>query len=451
MTININIIIPAAGIGSRFIDYGFKEIKFLLPIDINLTPMINGSVNTLVMNSGNKFHFRFIFILRKLNIEKDKQLEKYLIDLCLQNNHDCFIKWIDYLTEGPASSAYLVKDLINDNDPLIISNSDQILDWNFENFFDKCILHDGCVLTYKPPYEFNIGDKDKHSFVKFNSQNIPIEFVEKTAISKEALVGIHYYKSGKLFIESYEYIYNNDIRAPNGEFYLSYTYQALLNMKYNIGTYKLPLNEYFYPVGEPIDYFNYYNKQCPINKININKDNQDKMKIMVNEYGKYFTVNYAAKNEKIVTDNKLFILINGKINNNSNIFIKNNTEIIFLEESIYLLFSLNENFENKIINKNEYVRGWLIGDFEPSIEKNKDIELGYLFHEKDSIWDYHYHKESKEINILINGSMIINNIKYNKNELFIIDKNIISCPQFIENCDVLCIKIPSKSKDKYII
>jgi dTDP-glucose pyrophosphorylase len=448
---NINIVIPAAGIGSRFLEYGFKETKFLLPIDKKLKTMINEAINTLVMNSNNELKFTFIFILRITDKNKDRKLEEYLKNICIQKKYDVFIKWIDYVTEGPASSAYLVKDLINNYEPLIISNSDQILDWNFSDFYNKCMLYDGCVLTYKPSYKFNIGDKDKHSFVKFDDNGIPIEFVEKTAISKEALVGVHYYKTGILFLSSYEYIYNKNMRAPNGEFYLSYTYQGLINMGYKVGTYNLPNNNYFYPVGEPIDYFNYYNKICPILKINLNEENKNIIENTLREYNNYFSINFSDKNEKININGKVFVLINGKTNINKSIFILNNIDIIFLEKSSYILFNLNTEIENKIIDRKDYLRGWLIGDFEPSIERNKNIELAYLFHEMNSIWDYHYHKEAIEINFLLKGSMIINNVKYNKNSLFIIDKNIVSCPLFLEDCDILCIKIPSKPKDKYIV
>ena len=80
-----------------------------------------------------------------------------------------------------------------------------------------------------------------------------------------------------------------------------------------------------------------------------------------------------------------------------------------------------------------------------------NAEIGYLYHEKMSTWDYHYHKESIEINILVNGSEQINGITYQANDLFIIDKNIISCPIFLDNCEIICIKIPSMPKDKYNI
>lgn len=450
MNIDINIAIPAAGLGTRFSSYGFKENKFLLPIDINLTTMIEQAILTLIMKHDN-LRFNFIFVMRKSN-NNDLEIEEKLKSLCKKNHSECTIRWIDYLTEGPATTSYLIKDLINNDKPLIISNSDQILDWNFDKFLKKCKDYDGCVLTYDPPYEFEIGSNDKHSFVKFDKDNNPIEFVEKIAISKEALVGVHYYKTTKLFIEAYEYLFKNNIRAPNGEFYLSYTYQALLNMKYTVGTYKLENKEFFYPVGEPIDYFNYYNNQCPIKKYNLTNDAKETTLNILNKYSEYFSINFNNSDDKITITNKLFILIKGKTNIDVNIFISDNREISFLEPTYYILFNLNDlNITNKNIILNDYKRGWILGNFTPSIEVNEDIEIGYLCHLKNSNWDFHYHKQSIEINFLVQGKMKINDIDYNEQDIFIIDQNVVSCPVFTEDCYIICIKIPSKPNDKYIV
>lgn len=445
----LNVIIPMGGLGSRFIDYGFIEDKYLLPMDKQLTKMIDYAILTLI-NKIHNLQCCFIFILREENGE-NINLRNHLYNICKVNGFECKILSIDYLTEGPASTAYLAKELISNDIPLIISNSDQILDWNFMNFLKISNNYDGCVLTYKPPYEIIIGEKDKHSFVKLDNNNNAVEFVEKTAISKEALVGVHFYKSGKIFIESYEYIYNNNIRAPNGEFYLSYTYQALLNMNYKVGTYKLKDNEYFYPVGEPDDYFKYYNKYTPIEKYNINFYNKSIIEKRLNTYSNIFTINYNNANEETEIYNKLFIIIKGKIDMDVNILLISNQKIKFEEDTIYILFNLKTEITNNKIDISQYTRGWLIGDFIPSIEINKEAEIAYLQHEKMSKWDYHYHKESIEINILVKGKEEINGVIYKESDLFIIDKNIIACPVFLDNCDIICIKIPSVTKDKYII
>jgi len=47
--------------------------------------------------------------------------------------------------------------------------------------------------------------------------------------------------------------------------------------------------------------------------------------------------------------------------------------------------------------------------------------------------------------------MILNDIEINKNEVFIINKNEIACPIFLEDCYIICVKTPGILKDKVII
>ncbi len=435
----MNIIIPMAGLGSRFTKYGFTENKYLLPIDINLTKMIEKAILSL---NAVKFSTKFIFIMRKYEGFDTEKISKYLIKICNDNNYLHEIIYIDYLTEGPASTAYLAKNLIDNDVPLIISNSDQVLDWNFNSFIEQSIKYDGCVLTYKPNYKLNIGDIDKHSFVSKDEYGMPNNFTEKIVISDEALVGVHYYKKGSYFIKAYEEMYKKNIRAPNNEFYLSLTYKLMLELGYTVGTYLIDnVNEIFYPVGEPEDYFNYYNKKCPIiiEKIENHKN--------LNIKNDYFSISLINKDTIYNENNTLCIFLKGKINSDKYLFINENINIIL--DSYFLV--IKENIILNSIDINNYIRGWLIGDFEPNIIKTKDYEIALLTHKKNEMWKYHYHMEADEINILIKGSMIINNIKINQGHIFIIKKNIIACPIFLEDCKILCVKIPSRPKDKYII
>ena len=131
--VELNVVIPMAGIGSRFKNYGFKENKYLLPIDSVLTKMIEKAILTL--NIDVKVAFIFI-LLEETGINND--LRNLLQDICKMNNYVCHILSVDKLTEGPASSVYIAKDIINNDIPLIVSNSDQILDWDFNKFHSDC-------------------------------------------------------------------------------------------------------------------------------------------------------------------------------------------------------------------------------------------------------------------------------------------------------------------------
>ena len=72
----MNVLIPMAGLGSRFTKYGFSTNKYLLPIDINKTKMIEKAILTLNIPK----YSNFIFILREEN-EKDYSLRLYLNEL----------------------------------------------------------------------------------------------------------------------------------------------------------------------------------------------------------------------------------------------------------------------------------------------------------------------------------------------------------------------------------
>jgi len=444
----MNIIIPMAGLGSRFVTYGFSTNKYLLPVDISGTKMIEKAILTLNVPMCSQF----IFIIREEN-EEDRELRTYLSELCRIHSYGCVILSVDHITEGPASTAYLANEYINNDIPLIISNSDQVLDFNFERFLNNSIGFDGSVLTYTPPYNFMLGSVDKHSFVRFDESTWkPVEFVEKTAISRDALIGVHYYGKGSLFLKAVEYIFKNNIRAPNGEFYLSYTYQALLNMGYSVNTHRLSLDEHFYPVGEPDDFFNYYN----LTSLFFHRDISnicnwtpeggplEKESQQLSIKYTFFDFCYGEKGQSVNVDNYLLIPFCSPYD-----LITYGT-YTFNQSSSYYMVVKDVNMSKKV-NIDEYVRGWLIGDFEPSIKRTTDYEIGVLTHKQGEKWPFHYHKESREINILLSGEMIINNQSIKRNTLFIFEKGMISCPLFLTDCIVLCIKVPSLPGDKWII
>lgn len=388
----MNIVIPMGGLGQRFIDYGFTINKYLLPIDASGIRMIDKAITTLGFPDA-----QFIYIIRE--------------DITLPGK---IIK-IDYVTEGPACTVALAKEFIDNDQPLIVSNSDQVLDYDYKKFLEVCKKYDGCVMTYQPDYQLTLGASDKHSFIKMNGDRA-IQVEEKIVISDKALVGVHYYRSGKLFLEAYNYIRQNNIRAPNGEFYISNTFAAMVKMGYHVGIYNLSETEHFYPVGEPVDFFKYY---PPIEKL-------DKLDFP----GVEFTDCKHVKNCLIKQDDNIFTVVDYVITRPS--------------------FVVYDIPYSGTININEYFRGWIIGKFSPSL-KQADFEVGFLTHLKSEKWPFHYHKEADEYNILERGLMIVNNTLIYPGEIFVFRKGIIACPIFLQDCKIICIKTKSVKNDKYII
>lgn len=229
----MNIVIPMAGRGERFLKDGYTKPKPL--IEFNNKTMIEYAIESLNLTGD------YIFIVYKysdenLNQELDKILRKYSNKIIV----------IDYVTQGPAESALLAKDYINNDEPLLITNCDQIMDWNsneFYSFINQSNL-DGLVVTYD-------SNTPKNSYVKLNDWGLAERFAEKEVISNFSLNGIHYWKRGRYFVESTNKMISNDIRC-NGEFYISLTYNQMIESGLNVGIYHIESNQH-HAVGTPED------------------------------------------------------------------------------------------------------------------------------------------------------------------------------------------------------
>ena len=209
---NTNVLIPMAGLGSRFSKEGYSLPKPL--IDVNGKPMIQVVVENLNIDA------HFIFIVQKLHYENYNL--GTILPLIAPN---CDIIQVDGLTEGTVCTTLLAKDLINNNDHLLIANCDQYVEWDSCDFMDTMLYHnvDGGILTFNDP------DKNpKWSFAKTNEFGFVTEVAEKNPISDKATTGIYYFKNGKEYIKYAEQMINKNIRV-NNEFYVCPVYNEYIN------------------------------------------------------------------------------------------------------------------------------------------------------------------------------------------------------------------------------
>jgi NDP-sugar pyrophosphorylase family protein len=207
----MKILIPMAGEGSRFIKEGYTFPKPL--IDVAGKPMIQRVVENL------DFSAEYIFLVRKEHLEKYNGLESLLKQIT--NNHYKIVV-VDKLTEGAACTALLAKEYINNDDDLLIANSDQIIEYSQQNFIyiKNFTSIDGIVYCFNAVHP-------KWSFVKTNSRGIVVEVAEKNPISDIATCGIYWYRRGKDFVSSAEKMIEKNIRV-NKEFYIAPVYNEFI-------------------------------------------------------------------------------------------------------------------------------------------------------------------------------------------------------------------------------
>ena len=99
----------------------------------------------------------------------------------------------------------------------------------------------------------------------------------------------------------------------------------------------------------------------------------------------------------------------------------------------------------------DMIKGWFIGDFEPSIIKTKDFEVGVLERKKGLERPMHYHKEAIEVSILIEGSAKINGVEIGVGDIFVLDRNEVVDAESYEDSKLVVVKTPSVMGDKYLV
>jgi hypothetical protein len=98
-----------------------------------------------------------------------------------------------------------------------------------------------------------------------------------------------------------------------------------------------------------------------------------------------------------------------------------------------------------------YTRGWVVGNFSPSIFNLKECEIGISSHRKNESTIPHRHNHSTEINIVLSGAILVNGQKLKSGDIFIYHKLEVSNVKFLKNSTICIIRVPSSPNDKEII
>lgn len=152
-----------------------------------------------------------------------KEVSKYQLDkvvpLLGENINTCAINGN---TKGAACSALLAIETLDPDSPLIISSFEQVLRFDIREYIETFINDDidAGVLTFEAIHP-------KWSFVKTDDNGYVTQAAEKMPISKQAIAGLYYFKSAKLFIESAQSMIRKDIKT-NDSFFIAPTLNEII-------------------------------------------------------------------------------------------------------------------------------------------------------------------------------------------------------------------------------
>lgn len=230
----INIVIPMAGAGSRFARAGYALPKPF--IDVLGKPMICHVLENLNMPNA-----RFILLARKEHYDDQRETVGWI-----KARYPAEFVLIEKLTEGAACTVLHAHRLINSDAPLLIANSDQIVDMDIADFISDSDRRglDGSVLCFE--------DSDpKWSYAKLDENGLITLIREKETISDHATVGIYYFHKGRDFVENaIDMLVRNE--RVNNEFYVAPVYNYAIGQGGRFGIYSIDKNQ-MHGTGTPED------------------------------------------------------------------------------------------------------------------------------------------------------------------------------------------------------
>ena len=225
------VLVPCAGNGTRFSKAGYSNPKPL--IEFLGKPMIQHVVDCVPLDAD------WIFIVQQNHID-EFQIDQVLKQI---KPHCIVISTGSGVTEGAAASVLLAQQYIDNDRPLLIINSDNIIEWDAVSTTANWLESesDGLILTFQ--------DTDpKWSFVKLNDNGHATQVAEKTPISDIATAGLYAWKKGCDFVLAAKTMIEKNIRF-NNEFYLAPVYNQNIEQNQIITTHTVVMHG----VGTPED------------------------------------------------------------------------------------------------------------------------------------------------------------------------------------------------------
>ncbi len=89
----------------------------------------------------------------------------------------------------------------------------------------------------------------------------------------------------------------------------------------------------------------------------------------------------------------------------------------------------------------------MVGKYHPTIIRTEDYEVAVKKYEKDDFEVNHYHKMEKEITVIIEGEVIVNNVRYSKGDIIVMEPGETTDFKALTDTINVVVKIPSAQVD----
>ncbi len=240
MSQDIQLVIPMTGVGQRFVDRGYTDIKPL--IQTGMGSMLNGVLRN------------FQSIISPICIISDSHPQKSKLreEIITLRPHARIIE-INAHKKGPSFAIWCAKEHLDLELPTIVNYCDFSGVWSETELIENLTKQDGLILTYQGFHPHRLRSNE-YAYVKKDVNGLVVDVQEKSSftenpLKEEASSGTYGFKSAEVMISAIQKQLENDI-SHSGEFYTSLTYIPMISEGLEVRSL---LIEKFFQWGTPDD------------------------------------------------------------------------------------------------------------------------------------------------------------------------------------------------------
>ena len=213
--------VPMAGEGKRFKDYGYRTSKPV--IQIGNESLIKKCISSLPQSS------REIYLMQKKTFMYET-IRKEIAAINDKSETE-FIS-VEGITAGPVSTCLLAREILDPKESLMISSCDYELGYDSTELFKlkRELDPDVIIFTFKIKSQ-PVGAYENFAYCQEDEGTV-LKIIEKECISSDPsndhmVTGTFWYKHASLFLEAADNLISNNIRV-NNEYYIGTSINYLI-------------------------------------------------------------------------------------------------------------------------------------------------------------------------------------------------------------------------------
>ena len=98
----------------------------------------------------------------------------------------------------------------------------------------------------------------------------------------------------------------------------------------------------------------------------------------------------------------------------------------------------------------DMIRGWFVGNFEPSLYKTNDVEVAIQSYPAGAFEAAHYHKIATEITVVQSGTVKMFDKVWDTGDIIVVEPCEVTSFEALTDAVTVVVKLPGANNDKYL-